>query len=280
MRQAQAVSSSVSSSSTSAAALLLDTGLLIRNVCLYAIPGGLFFAIGLISRRITLAQVNAFLAPYHPPTWALALLLTAAFYLAGHLLFAIVSLRSELWQLIHWNDAEWLSNYPAQATARDLVARHYFPDLFREMDRREASLRFVCSSVAALLIGWLIFLEFQPRFADVIIGTAILIFAATVTWMTQLGRVRAAIRGAATQIEAREKASREAEAIIQPTPDELRFVIDSIFRAAELTAQKGRSLEPERPPLGDDLPSSGNGSPQREQTASSGSVPSFSLPKL
>jgi hypothetical protein len=279
MRQAQAVSPSGTSTSASAATLLLDACLLIRNGFLYAIPGGLFFAIGLISGRITLARVNAFLAPYHPPTWALALLLAATCYLVGHLLYAVVSLRAELWQLIHWSDAEWLANYPAQVTARDLVLRHYFPDLFRDMDRREASARFVFSSIAALLIGWLIFLEFQPRFSDVIIGTAVLIFTATVTWITQLGRTRAAIHAAGKEIEQRENAAREAEAIIQPTPEELRFVIDSVFRAAELTSRKHRPGEPDAAPPTSDAVVSGNGSSE-QQGAPAKSVPSFSLPKL
>lgn len=279
MRQAQPVSPLGTSTSASAAALFLGACLLIRNFLVYAIPGGLFFAIGLISRRITLAQANGFLAPYHPPTWALALLLAAASYLAGHLLYAIVSLRAELWQLLHWGDAEWLANYPAQITSRDLVLRHYFPDLFRGMDRREASLRFVFSSIAALLIGWLIFLEFQPRFADVIIGAAALTFIATVTWITQLGRIRASIHAAGKEIEQREKAARETEAIIQPTPDELRFVIDSVFRAAELTSQKHRSIEPDAAPPARDAAVSGNGSVE-QQGSTAKSAPSFTVPRL
>lgn len=276
MRQAQAASPSTSSAWTGAAALFLDACLLIRNIFLYAIPGGLFFAIALVSRRITLAQVSGLLGPYHPPTWALGLLLIAVCYLAGRLLSAIVSLRTEFWQLVHSGNAEWLAKYPAQLTARDLVVRYYFPDLFREMDRREASSRFVFSSIAGLLIGWLIFLEFQPTFADVIIGAAVLIFIATLTWITQMGRIRAAIHAAAGEIEARDKAARESEAIIQPSPDELRFVIDSIFKAAELTSQRKRSIESDRRPVdGESLPPQ-NGSPE-QQPAQARSVPTFGL---
>jgi hypothetical protein len=226
---------------TGAAALFLDACLLIRNIFLYALPGGLFFAVGLISHRLNLAQVSALLAPYHPPTWALALLSTAACYLAGHLLFAIISLRAELWKLMHWSDPDWLAGYPNEVSARDLVLRHYCPDLFRQMDQREASERLVFSSIGALLIGWLIFVEFHPSFSAIIIGAAILLFVATLTWITNLGRVRKAIHAAGQDIEEREKAAREAEAVIQPTGDELRFIIDSIFKAAELTSQKRSS---------------------------------------
>ena len=225
------------SAGRTAAALFLDACLLIRDIFLYAIPGGLLFAIGLASHRLNLDQVNGLLAPYHPPTWALALLLTAACYLAGRLLFVIVSLRVEFWKLVHWADADWLADYPNEITSRDLVLRHYFPGLFRDLERRETATRFAFSCFAALLIGWLIFVEFQPRFADVIIGTAILIFLATLTWISHLGRIRKAIHAAGKEIEDREKAAREVETVIQPTGDELRFVIDSIFKAAELTSR-------------------------------------------
>jgi hypothetical protein len=228
---------------TGAADIFLDACLLVRDTFIYALPGGLFFAIGLVAHRLNLPQINAYLAPYHPPTWALGLLLIAACYLVGRLLFAIVSLRVEFWELIHWNNPEWLAEYPTEITARDLVLRHYFPDLHREMDRRETTARLVLASVAALVVGWLIFVEFHPAFGDVIIWTAGLVFIATLTAMGQLGRVRKAIHAAGQEIEERDKAAREAEAVIQPTGDELRFVIDSIFKAAELTAPKNPSLE-------------------------------------
>jgi hypothetical protein len=232
------------SGTTGAAEIFLEAGLLVRNIFIYAVPGGLFFAIGIVFHRLSLAQINAYFAPYHPPTWALGLLLIAACYLAGHLLSAIMSLRVEFWKLVHWNDPDWLSDYPTEVTARDLFLRHYFPDLFREMDRRESWARLTFASVGALLIGWLIFVVFHPAFGDVIIWTAGLVLLATLTTMSQLGRVRKAMRAAGQEIEERDKAAREAEAVIQPTGDELRFVIDSIFKAAELTAHKQPTFEP------------------------------------
>ena len=286
MRQGQVGSSSAPSAASGAAALFLEACLLIRGIFLYAIPGGLFFAIGLISGRLSLTRINTFLAPYHPPTWALALLATATCYLAGHLLYAVVSLRAELWQLIHWGDSDWLARYPTQVTPRDLVVRHYFPDLYRQMDSREASRAFLFSSIAALVIGWLIFLQFRPPFADVIIGTAVLIFVATLTWMTGLGRMRTALHEASKEIERREETARQRETVIQPTGDELRFVIDSIFRAAELTSPKQPSNH--QPAVAAELqapgpaPQSGSSPEDRPSAASTpqASTRSFGTPRL
>ncbi|HKS68138.1 MAG TPA: hypothetical protein VJR26_12940 [Candidatus Acidoferrales bacterium] len=261
---------------TGAAALFLDACLLVRNIFIYALPGGLFFLIGLVSHRLNLAQINTYFAPYHPPSWALGLLLIAACYLAGRLLFAIVSLRVEFWKVVHWSDPDWLAEYPTEVTARDLVLRHYFPDMFLGMERRETGMRLTFASIAALLIGWLIFIEFHPAFGDVIIWTAGLLFLATLGKMTQLGRVRKAIHAAGEEIEAREKAAREAEAVIQPTGDELRFIIDSIFKAAELTSQRQSSSEADEPePPRTTRFGNGAQSPSAEE-----STPAFGLPRL
>jgi len=239
-----------------AAELFLDGCLLVRDIFVYALPGGLFFAIGLASHRLDLAQINVFLAPYHPPTWALGLLLVATCYLAGCLLSAIIGLRVEFWKLVHWSDPEWLAEYPNEITARDLVIRHYFPELSREMDRRESRARLLFSSIAALLLGWLVFFVLHPTFADMVIWTAGLVFLATVTAMSYLGRVRKAMHAASKEIEDIDKAARDSEAVIQPRGEELRFVIDSIFKAAKLSSSRVLSLEPGGPaPGAEALPS-------------------------
>jgi hypothetical protein len=259
----------------------LDALLLLRDIFVFALPGGLFFAIGLASHRLTLAQVNFFLAPYHPPTWALGLLLIAVCYLVGHLLFAIAGLRVEFWKLVHWSDPDWLADYPTEVTARDLVIRHYFPDLFREMERREARARFMLSSIAALLAGWLIFFVFRPRFADVMIWTAVLVFLDTLTSMSRLGRVRKAIHAAGQEIEDREKAVSNAEAAIQPNGDELRFVVDSIFKAAELTSPKQHSLELKPPESEAQATRPASADPAAAQPSAHEAVPSsFGTPRL
>jgi hypothetical protein len=266
-----------------AAELFLGACLLIRDIFVDALPGGLFFAIGLASRRLNLAQINVFLAPYHPPTWALGLLLIAACYLAGRLLSAIMGLRVEFWKFVHWSDPDWLAEYPTEVTSRDLVIRHYFPDLSREMDRRESRARLLFSSIAALLLGWLVFFVLHPAFADIIIWTAGLVFLATLTAMSYLGRVRKAVHQAGREIQEIDNAAREASAVIQPTGEELRFIIDSIFKAAKLSSSRRLSLEPEGPEAEPEALASTPPEPNHargEAFAASSSGSSFGTPRL
>lgn len=217
---------------------LIDTFLILRDVFAYALPGGLFLGIDIISGRLSLSRLDAYLSPYHPPTWALAVLLIGACYIIGHVLIAIAYLRVDFWKLFHLNDPEWLADYPTEVNARDLYLRHYFPEIFRELDRRETLAMLLYACVAALVLGWLVFFIFHPSFADVIIWTAILVFLDTLTTMSHLSRVRKAVHAAGLAIEERERIEKENERAIQPTGEQLRFVIDAIFRAAELASPK------------------------------------------
>jgi hypothetical protein len=223
--------------------LLLDTFLLLRDIFGYALPGGLFLAVGIISGRLSLSRLDALLAPYHPPTWALAILLITGCYLVGHVLAGIAYLRNDFWKLFHLNDTEWMADYPTEVNGRDLYLRHYYPGLFREWDRRETLAMLTYCTVAALLLGWIVFFLFHPSFGDVLIWTAVLVFLDAVTAMSHLTRVRKAIHTAGVAIEEREKATQENQHAIQPKGDELRFVIDAIIRAAELASPKQPAAE-------------------------------------
>jgi hypothetical protein len=219
----------------------------LRDIFWYALPGGLFLGIGVVSGRLSLARVGELFAPYHPAGWLLAVLLIAACYLAGHLLAAIAYLRADFWKLFHLNDPDWLAEYPTEVNARDLYLRHYFPDLFGEMERRERVAVLLWSSVAALALGWLVFFTFHPAFADVLIWTALLVLLDVVTMMAHLSRVRKAVHAAGIAVEENEKMVRDAEKTLHATGDELRFIIDAIFRAVELTSPKQAArLGPDR----------------------------------
>jgi hypothetical protein len=226
---------------------LIDTFLLLRDIFAYALLGGLFLGLGVASGRLRLNHLSELFAPYHPPSWALAILLIATCYILGVMLVAIAYLRVDFWTMFHWSDPDWLADYPTEANPRDLYLRHYSPDLFREMDRRERLAVLASSCVVALLLAWLVFFIFHPTLGDVIIWAAILVFLDTVTTMSHLTRVRKAIHAAGALIEEREKAAAEAEKTIQPSGDELRFVIDAIFRAAELASPKEPQAQSQPP---------------------------------
>lgn len=207
----------------------------LRDIFWYALPGGLFLGMALISGRLSLARLGELFAPYHAPAWAVALLLLGACYLAGHLLAAIASLRADFWKLFHRTDGEWLAEYPTEANPRDLYLAHYFPDLLTAMERAQRTSLLLTSSVAALLLGWLVFYAFRPTFADMAIGTAVLVFIDVIMTTTQLSRTRKSIHAAGLALEEQEKAAKDSERAIQVNGDELRFMVDAIFRAVELS---------------------------------------------
>jgi len=233
----------------------------LRDVLWYALPGGLFISMGVVSGRVSLAHVGELIAPYHPASWALGLLLIAACYLVGHLLAAIANLRADFWKLIHVNDPDWLAEYPTEVNARDVYLAHYFPDLFGDMDRRQRVAVLLWSSVAALLLGWLVFYIFHPAFADVAIGTAVLVFLDAVMMVSQLGWSRKAIHAAGLAIEEHEKAARDSEKAIQVTGDELRFMINAIFRAVELAKPRQNGQGQREPQAPEDQSSGDNQEP-------------------
>ena len=206
----------------------------LQNTFWYAMPGGLFLAMGVVSGRLSLAHVGALFAPYHPASWALALLLIGASYLIGHIVAAIGNLRADFWKLLHRNDPDWLAEYPTEVNMRDLYLAHYFPDLFGEIDRRQQVTELLTSSVAALLLGWLVFFIFHPAFADVAIGTAVFVYVEVMFATSQASRTRKAIHSAGLAIEEREKSAHDSEKAIEVNGDELRFMINAIFRAVEL----------------------------------------------
>jgi len=220
----------------------------LRDIFWHALPGGLFLGIGIVSGKLNLERVSEMFGPYHPPKWAATLFLAGGCYLAGHVLAAIAFLRADLWTLFHLNDPDWLAEYPREVNARDLYLRHYFPEIFGEVDRRQRVATLLWSSAAALLIGWLVFYIFHPGFADVVIWTAILVFLDAVTVTSYLSRARKAIHAAGLAIEEHEKAVRESENAIHATGDELRFIIDAIFRAVELAKPRESQIPPSAKP--------------------------------
>jgi len=217
---------------------LLDSFLLIRDIFGYALPGGLFLAIGIASGRLKLSQLAALTAPFHPPTWVWVGVAISASYLVGHILAAVAYLRIDIWKLFHWRDPDWYPNHPTELNPRDLYLRHYYPDLFHDQYRRETLSVLSFASVAALILGWLVFCEFQVALSDILISSGVLVFIDTLSTMSHLRRVREATHKAGELIEAQEKALADAQRPIQPSSEDLRYMIDAILKAAEIAAKK------------------------------------------
>ena len=75
---------------------------LIRDVFGYALPGAVFLAIGLISRRYTLDALDHLLSPYTLTAWAAFIVVVAASYAAGNVMAAIVYMPIGLFKWGVW----------------------------------------------------------------------------------------------------------------------------------------------------------------------------------
>lgn len=67
---------------------LNKTFMLVRDAFGYALPGGAFLAIGLVSHRFSFSQVQALLAPYTPPPWMAFFAIVAVSYAVGGVMAA------------------------------------------------------------------------------------------------------------------------------------------------------------------------------------------------
>jgi hypothetical protein len=183
---------------------LMDTFQLLRDIFGYALPGLVFAGIGVASGRIELQRVHDLFKPYDPPMWVLAGLGIAACYVTGHLLACIAYFHIDMWKLHKRNDAEYLRNHPTEVNAEDLYWRHFYPELFHDMDRRETMALLMYSTTAAMVIGWIVFCWLTPTLCQTIIGISVVVFIDGLTTMSHLRRTRAAIHEAGPKIKATE----------------------------------------------------------------------------
>jgi hypothetical protein len=75
---------------------------LVRDAFGYALPGGVFLAIGLISGQFNLWEVRNLLAPYHLPAWAAFVAIVAACYPVGTVMAAIAYMPFMLVKYGYW----------------------------------------------------------------------------------------------------------------------------------------------------------------------------------
>lgn len=207
-------------------AQLNKTFLVIRDVLGYALPGGVFLGIGLISKRITLFDLRNVLLPYQPPAWAVLILLVAACYIVGEILasaaYMPIAFRKrwqwqsqkqylyplseqpaafEVWRKANAAKVDLLKDNPTEVTGDLLEIRMRHPELFVESDRRETLMLLGGSLAMALLGGSLVFYVLKLRPLPLFVLAGILVLLQFFTAPSHLRRVRAAIREAAAKVK-------------------------------------------------------------------------------
>ena len=196
---------------------------LVRDVFGYALPGGAFLAIGLISGRFTLTRVQALLSPYQLPAWAAFITIVAACYPVGGVMAAtaympFMLLKSFVWiwsviseptidppRGIHGYLAQWLASHPTEVTPETLQIRMNRPKLLDTLDRRETLALLAGSMTTALLGGWYVFCCAQWSFGRIIYVAGWITLIQFVTGLGHLRRVTTATYNAQTALTRNEK---------------------------------------------------------------------------
>jgi len=75
---------------------------LVRDIFGYALPGGVFLAIGLISGRIHLQVVQDLLSPYQMPSWMAFIAIVAACYAVGNVMAATAYMPLMIAKYLVW----------------------------------------------------------------------------------------------------------------------------------------------------------------------------------
>jgi hypothetical protein len=215
---------------------LMDSFLLLRDIFGYALPGAAFLAIGVLSGRLQLAELQNLLGGYKPPAWAVTGVGIAACYTIGHMLAAIAYLPIDLKKTwLQWTKPELLPAQPTEINATDLYLQHYYPDLFQSMVRRETMTLLTFSLCAALFFGWLVFWRLHPTFGQIVFWGAVLLIIDNVTGMSHLRRVRRASQEAGARIKADEDGAR---ASAHAEGGDLQSLAAGILQAAADAAKK------------------------------------------
>jgi hypothetical protein len=236
---------------------------LVRDVFGYALPGGAFLAIGLISGRFTLLQVQALLSPYQLPAWLAFIAIVAACYPVGGVLAAMAympfmltktavwiwdiirpaktidqhtSKGERIWRKLRENLTQWLATHPTEVTDEILQIRMKRPKLLDTLDRRETLTLLAASMTTALLGGWYVFYCAHWGFYKIIVCAGIITLIQFLTGLGHLRRVAQATCTANTKIDAKEDA--------QPSPAFRQPLIDLIHALTQAAVGLSRKLVP------------------------------------
>jgi hypothetical protein len=251
-------------------AQLNSTFNLLRDVFGYAMPGGVFIATGLLSKRFSLADVDNLLRPYHPPTWAFVILVVGACYIIGNTLAATAYLPIALAKWAIWEGSRirrgilkplvrrlsdgqmrrglkrvdgmlvawlkpWLEENPTEVSAVLLEVRSRNEKLMAALDRRETLTILGGSTAVALLGGWAIFFKKPWPVSTILCWAGGLVLLQFFTGVTHLRRVAGAIVKADAELRAEEKAKVTPD-FNQPIADMVKAV-ESFVAAVKATAK-------------------------------------------
>lgn len=186
---------------------LNKTFMLVRDAFGYALPGGVFLAIGLICKGYTLSQIQSLLSPYTLPSWAAFIAVVAACYAAGSVMAGVAYLFFDLFKYIVWMlDRHgkhapalmkgWLDDNPTEVTKEALEKRAQHPDLFNTLDRRETLTVMAGSMAAALLVGWYVFCHAQWSISQILFWAGLFMAIDFLTGLSHVRRVAKAVLGA------------------------------------------------------------------------------------
>ena len=202
-------------------AQLNKTFMLVRDAFGYALPGAVFWGIGLVSGRYTLCEIQCLLLPYHLPPWAGFLGAVAASYAAGTLMAATIYMPfgvakyliwfwnthwpiaesppkpSHWWQLRWWRfrrgAQKWLIYNPTEVTPKILEIRAQQGTLLDTLDRRETLNVMSGSMAAALLAGWYVFYYAKWQFPQIVLWGGMIAAVSFLTGLSHLRRVGKAV---------------------------------------------------------------------------------------
>ncbi len=105
---------------------------LVRDAFGYALPGGAFLAVGLISGRFNLWQLRQLLAPYELPAWAAFVAIIAICYPVGTVMAAFAYMPFMLVKYGYWMWSRHLAPGAQNASARD-------PEFHAHIEHRDQS---------------------------------------------------------------------------------------------------------------------------------------------
>jgi hypothetical protein len=184
--------------------------LLLRDVFGYAMPGGVFFAVGLISGYLSICRAQCLLWPYHPPGWVVFVLGVVACYITGNILAGTAYMpigvaKYIVWMIDrHWAPfqpshavkepppgswRDWLLHNPTEVQKEMLEAGLKHPSLLDTVERRETMVLLAGSTSAALLGGWLLFYAWKPDPSCIFVLAGLILVIQFLTGLSHVRRV-------------------------------------------------------------------------------------------